>query len=78
MKTTILLPDPLFQSAEELAARLGMSRNQLYARAVETFVQTHLADDITEALDRVYATERSELAPVLAKMQSASLSTEDW
>ncbi|HEX9737109.1 MAG TPA: ChpI protein, partial [Thermoanaerobaculia bacterium] len=30
MKTAISLPDPLFEAAEALAARLSMSRSQLY------------------------------------------------
>ena len=34
MRTAISIPDDLFESAEELAAELGMSRSQLYATAL--------------------------------------------
>jgi len=34
MKTAISLPDPVFRSAEQLAARLGISRSELYCRAI--------------------------------------------
>ncbi len=78
MKTAISLPDTVFQAAEELASRLGVSRSQLYAQAVEAFVKAHLEKNVTEALNRVYEGQTSELDPVLARMQSASLPVEEW
>ena len=41
MKTAISIPDPIFQAAEEAAARLSMSRSQLYTKAVAAFVEIH-------------------------------------
>src|SRR5688572_2300207 len=35
MKTAISLPDALFEAAELLAGRLGVSRSRLYANALE-------------------------------------------
>lgn len=73
MKTTVTIPDRTFRLAEELARRLGISRGELYRRAIEAYVRARNDDDVTEALNEVYATEDSALEPVIAQLQSASL-----
>jgi metal-responsive CopG/Arc/MetJ family transcriptional regulator len=78
MKTAISLPDPLFQAAEELARGLGMSRSELYARALEAFLCGHRKAAITQHLNEVYKDQPSELDPVIAAIQSVSLSRDDW
>lgn len=78
MKTAVSLPDPIFEAAEELARRTGMSRSQLYALAIEAYVRAHRDDQVTEALDRLYANESSELDPTMAAIQAASLPAEEW
>ena len=78
MKTAISIPDTVFAAADELAQRLQLSRSQLYSRAVESFVQAHRQESVTAALDRVYATEPSELAPSWVALQSASLQKDEW
>ena len=55
MKTAISIPDPVFEEAEALANRLGMSRSELYAKAVKSYLGEHRREGITEALNRVYA-----------------------
>ncbi len=39
MKTAISILDEIFKKAERLARRLGISRSQLYAHAVEDYVK---------------------------------------
>ncbi len=78
MKTAISLPDVLFDQAEKLAVRLGLSRSQLYARALESFVERHDGKSITEKLNEIYASENAELDPVLYELQFKSLPEEDW
>lgn len=78
MKTAISIPDPIFEAAEDLAKRMRISRSELYARAVEGFVQTRRGEEITAALNRIYADDPSELDPVLAKLQWNALRPEDW
>jgi metal-responsive CopG/Arc/MetJ family transcriptional regulator len=39
MKTAVTIPDRVFQSAEKLAARLSVSRSELYARALASLVE---------------------------------------
>jgi metal-responsive CopG/Arc/MetJ family transcriptional regulator len=83
MKTAVSLPDPLFEAAERVAARLGLSRSQLYARAIARFVREQSGDAITEAINRVVRKNSTGLDPVLARLQAASLAAdeggfEDW
>lgn len=78
MKTAISIPDRVFEAAERVAKRLGISRSELYARAVMRFVEEHRGDKVTEALDRVYAEADSTMDPDTARLQAASLPREDW
>jgi hypothetical protein len=68
----------VFQAAEEISRRLGISRSELYAKAVAAFITSHRSQGIREKLDAIYAEEDSRLDPVLATWQSLSLSREDW
>ncbi len=78
MKTAISLPDPIFQEAEALAQKLGVSRSELYTQALKAYLQRYNQERILSKLDEVYSEESSELDPVLAKMQFLSLPREDW
>ena len=49
MKTAVSIPDPLFDAAEKMAGRLGISRSRLYAHAIERFVKSYRKKGITEA-----------------------------
>lgn len=60
MKTAISIPDDLFADADRLARKLNQSRSQLYSRAVREYVARHCADDVTEALDAIYAREEPD------------------
>lgn len=55
MKTAISIPDDLFVSAEKTAKKLGIPRSQLFAKALEEFIQNHSKEKITEKLNEVYA-----------------------
>ena len=80
MKTAVSLPDPLFDAAERVAKRLGVSRSELYQRALRAFLGKHQSDSITEALDAVYEADPDEgrLDPALTSMQAASLEPDEW
>ena len=77
MKTAISIPDPIFEQADQLAHKLGISRSELYASAVQAYVEAHRADSITEALNRIYSQEDSSLDPVVAALQATALSRDD-
>jgi metal-responsive CopG/Arc/MetJ family transcriptional regulator len=78
MKVVIAVPDELFSAAELLAARLGVGRSELYAKALSEFVASHGASEITARLDEVYATESSTLDSAFRRAQSQSIGTEAW
>jgi metal-responsive CopG/Arc/MetJ family transcriptional regulator len=75
MKTAISLPDELFEAADELAGKLGVSRSQLYARALSEYVAQHCERDVTERLNAVYGETTSELDPVLSELQAHSITS---
>jgi len=57
MKTAISLPDELFECADALAHRLGVSRSELYATAVAEFLAKHQDAKVTERFSRLSAGE---------------------
>lgn len=77
MKVAISLPDPLFEAAEEIRKRLGLSRSAFYSQAVEAHMRAHRAGEVREALDEVYGSEDSRLDPVLEELQAGAL-REEW
>jgi metal-responsive CopG/Arc/MetJ family transcriptional regulator len=78
VKTAISIPDPLFEQADRMAKQLGLSRSQLYAVAVKSFLKDHEQQAITAALDRIYGEEPSALDPALTQLQAAHLPKDDW
>ncbi len=78
MKTTISIPDPIFKMAEQAAKALGISRSELYAKAIKEFLETYHHTDITRELTKIYADESSHLDRELSKIQSASIQGENW
>lgn len=81
MKTAVSIPDELFESAEGLARRLGMSRSELYATALRDYLREHRGEGITERLDEVYGAEEGEaggLDAFVAELQGRSLPEDEW
>jgi len=79
MKTAISIPDPVFRSAEQLAARLGLSRSELYCRALKDMLARHDQAMITAQLNEIYESpaNSSGLDPVLALLQASSIREKD-
>lgn len=78
MKTAISVPDDVFDSADALAAELGMSRSELYSRAVEEYVAKHRQQDITARLNALYADDTGGVEPGLARAQARSVRNSEW
>lgn len=78
MKTAISIPDPVFEAAEALAQRLGMSRSQLYTTAIRQFLDAFDDEAVTRALNEVYDESPNAVDAVLMQMQVQSLPAEDW
>lgn len=77
MKTAISLPDDLFESADELAERPGVSRSELYAEAVAEYLAKHRNEDVTARLNEVYADQASGVDPALRSAQARSLGSSE-
>ena len=78
MKTAISVPDDLFESADELAQSLGLSRSELYATAVAEYVAKHRTQDVTSRLNHVYREEPSGVDPDLRRAQARSVRRSEW
>jgi len=78
MKTAISIPNDVFEAAEKLARRLGVSRSQLYTNAVSEFLRRHFTDEVTEKLNEIYGKESSRLDSVTRALQYAGLSKDEW
>lgn len=78
MKTAISLPDSVFQEAEALAQQLGLSRSELYAKALQAYLKKYNRHQILLKLNQVYSQESSDLDPEMTQMQVMSLPHEDW
>lgn len=78
MKTAVSLPDDLFESADALARRLGMSRSRLFATAVAEFVAKHRASKVTERLNSVYAGESERPDGALNEYSKRQLRKNEW
>ena len=78
MKVALSIPDDLFESAETLGKRLGVSRSRLYATALADFVAKHQTRKVTARLDAVYVTEESRLDTSVRRAQARSLPPETW
>jgi metal-responsive CopG/Arc/MetJ family transcriptional regulator len=78
MKTAISLPDEVFESAEQLAKRLGKSRSELYALAINDYLDRNNDSLVQESLDQVYSHNESRVDSTLKTMQLKSVNREEW
>ena len=79
MKTAISIPDNLFKAADKVARRMGISRSELYQRAIERYLQQQSGDVIREALDVVYAkASNRDLDPLIKAAGEHVLEDENW
>ena len=78
MKTAISIPDDVFAEADRLAQKLKQSRSQLYSRAVREYIAKHSADDVTAALDSLYAAEESAGDEFATSAAKHTLERSEW
>ena len=78
MKIALSIPDELFESAETLGKRLGVSRSRLYATALADFLAKHRGRKVTDQLNAVYGTEESRVEPGVRRLQRRSLGRDAW
>ena len=78
MKVAVSLPDPVFSAAEKLAGRMRISRSQLYASAIEEYLDKRQDALITEQLNAVYAREHGSIDASLVAAQLKAIGHETW
>jgi len=78
MKTAISIPNETFDAAEHFASNTGMSRSELYTKAVLEYLNKNKYLGITDALNKVYSEADSCLDSELHSMQIKSLQKEEW
>ncbi len=78
MKTAISIPDSIFELADQFAGRQGLSRSELYTRAIKDYLKNHRQDKVTEALNDTYSQQPSKIDPNIERTQLNSLAKESW
>ncbi len=78
MKTAISVPDDVFESADELAGELGVSRSALYSTAMAEYLAKHRGADITARLNKVYGEVDSRFPAELRKAQARTIGKSEW
>jgi metal-responsive CopG/Arc/MetJ family transcriptional regulator len=78
MKTAISIPDNLFRKVDQYAKCHGFSRSELFAKAIEHYLEIHPSDHITKQLNEVYSSKQAELNEMLSTIQFSSIEKEEW
>ncbi len=78
VKMEVSIPDPVYEAAEELAARRRCSRSSLYTQALENLLAEADGDDVTARLDAVYAHGSSGLGDAFSDAQARAMGDEPW
>ena len=79
MKTAISIPDEIFEAAEEVAQQLSLSRSELYAKAVKSFVETIRNSEITKQSNEACAEQEiPEVEAWVHKATRTVLRSQEW
>ena len=78
MKVALSIPDELFETAETVCKRLGVSRSRLYATALAEFLAKHRGRKVTDRLNTIYRVEESRVDPGVRRLQRRSLERDSW
>jgi metal-responsive CopG/Arc/MetJ family transcriptional regulator len=78
VKTAVSIPDALFDAADQLAARLGVSRSELYARALARTLAEETDDAVTARLDALFSVQDSGLDPTVKGAQRRRALSTEW
>lgn len=78
MKVAVSIPDPIFEAVEKLAKQRHMARSQLFAEALEAYLEARDTQAITATLNEIYSKEPSALEEGLQQAQYVSIDHEAW
>jgi hypothetical protein len=78
MKTAISIPDQLFKAADQRAKKLGISRSELYSRAVADWLDRQKKSAITAKLNEVYSRSPDVSDPAVQVAARRVLRRSEW
>jgi hypothetical protein len=80
VKTAISIPDATFRRAERHAKRLGISRSELFTRAVERLLSEEQARDVRASYDRAFGSDGGDdtTAELVQKAARQTLLEVEW
>jgi metal-responsive CopG/Arc/MetJ family transcriptional regulator len=78
MKTAISLPDSVYEEADSLAAKLHVSRSQLYVMALERFIREHQSQNLTAQIDAYIDAHGQSADPVFLNGSLAAMRAVEW
>jgi metal-responsive CopG/Arc/MetJ family transcriptional regulator len=78
MKTAVSIPDPIFETADQLAKELGISRSELYARALEELIRNRKREHITASINATLASLEPESQEFLNRTSRDSFARNEW
>ena len=78
MKTTVSIPDDIFERAERLASQRRQSRSEMYAAALDEYLARHAQDEVTEAINRVCGEVGGNNDIFLATVGRRVLADSEW
>lgn len=77
MKTAISVEDELFQEADKVAQKLGLSRSRIYSLALEDYLRGHRRREALEQLNEVYDGQPEAMAAKI-KAKARTVLTDKW
>jgi len=80
MKTAISLPEDTFEQATEMAAELGISRSEFFARAARMYLDDLASRSLTQQIDEALQTAGRDdsAAAATAAGRSRLARQDDW
>lgn len=78
MKTAVSIPDELFEAADRLAEREGVSRSEFYARALRRYVESISGEEVTASYARLAQAVDTALPANVRKATADRLRKIEW
>jgi metal-responsive CopG/Arc/MetJ family transcriptional regulator len=78
MKTAVSIPDEIFEQAELLARRMKTSRSQLFSNALKEYVNRHLPNRVTEAINSTWTEVGADADSFVSEASHRILENSEW
>ncbi len=78
MKTTVSIPDDVFEGVERLGRRTKRSRSHLFSNALKEYLARHSPDEVTESMNRTCAEIGSMEDPFVSSAARRILERSEW